>query len=186
MKTICLSLLVCLFTLSTPHTTFSADKSVSWKGIREQYTSFDQIEPVLVNKGSCSIYLNSLLWGMAQLKRFNEATHKWEAGEWFNPRTGTSDAKIPIEIEPGQSRRITIGWEPSVDKFPPNLFVADGGGNSIGSKRSLQGRYKIIIQYALEPWTLAGRPRLRYVAESPEFYIAGQTPLLNESLDRTH
>lgn len=171
MKTIYLFLLVCLFTLFTPHTTFSADNSVSWRNIREQYKSFDQIEPVLVNEGSRSIYLNSLRWGMAQLKRFNQATHKWEAGEWFNLQADIADAKVPIEIEPGQSKRITIGWEQSVDKLHPNLFVADGGGNGFGSKRSLRGRYKIIIQYALKPWTL-DRPRLTYVAESTEFYIA--------------
>ena len=172
MKTICLSLLVCLFALLTQNTTRSAEKAVSWRGIREHYKSFDQIEPVLVNEGSRSIYLNSARWGMAQLKRFNVVTRKWETGEWLNDRRGMPDGEIPIEIKPDESRRITIAWESSVNKLPPNLFVADGGGNGFGSKRSLQGRYKIVIQYALEPWTLAGRPRLTYVAESTEFYIA--------------
>lgn len=171
MKTICLSLLVCLFTLFTQNAPISPDESITWRGIREQYKSFDQIEPVLVNEGARSIYLNSSRWGMAQLKRFNVATRKWEAGGWVDYRRGTSDEKMPIEIRPDESRRVIIGWESSVDKLPPNLFVADGGGNGIGSKRSLQGRYKIVIQYALEPWTLAGKPMLTYVAESPEFYI---------------
>lgn len=144
-------------------------KNVAWKDMRPRYESFDQIKPTLVNESGRSIYLGRL-WpdSFAQLLRFDESSGKWEAGAW-GIRCGVVDKPtLPIEIKTDETVPIEVYWQRSMDDSDhPKFFVLTDDE----TKRPLNGKYKLLLRYALTPWTLIHHPKQIYSTESPEFTV---------------
>ena len=146
-----------------------AATSLQWANMSSGYHRFEDIKPTLVNNGGVSIFL-SRLWpdGYAQLERFNQDTGDWEAGDW-GIRCGTVDQPtVPIEIEPHSEQEIQVYWQLSTDKWEkPKHFVLS---HSL-EQRPLEGKYRFVLRYAEQPWTLVHHPSAIYSFRSPEFVL---------------
>lgn len=142
---------------------------LDWTNIRPQYKAFADINPILVNRELKSIYLSRIYPnGYAQLQRFDETSGKWELGEWSISCGTVAEATVPIEIKSGESRAIEVYWKVSMDDWDnPRFFVL----RDHETKRPPNGRYKLILRYALEPWTVIHHPKRTYIVESEEFRI---------------
>jgi hypothetical protein len=141
--------------------------SLQWTNVLAGYHSFEEIKPGLVNKGGISIFL-SRLWpdGSARLERFNEDSGQWEPGDWGITCGTVAYASVPIEIKPKSEQEIHVYWQLSTDKWEnPQHFVVF---RSL-QQRPLEGRYRFVLRYALQPWTLVHRPSAVYQLRSPEF-----------------
>lgn len=141
-----------------------------WKDVSSRYRGFDQIKPVLVNKGGESVFL-SRIWphGFAQLQRLNETTGKWESGDWGIGCGTVKDPTTPIEIKAHTERAIHVYWQLSADDWnEPNHFVI---ADSL-EKRPLGGKYRFTLRYSLKPWTIVHHPGPIYTIVSPEFLVA--------------
>jgi len=145
------------------------EPDLTWTNIGAVYKTFDAIKPVLVNNKSQSLYLSRIYPnGYARLKRFNESSGEWELGEWSIACGTVADAIVPIEIKPQESHAIEVYWRVSMDDWNnPEFFVL----SDHETKRRLNGRYKLLLRYALQPWTVIHHPKKTYVAESAEFRI---------------
>jgi hypothetical protein len=145
---------------------------LAWQDVSSQYKSFDEIKPVLVNNGQKSIFL-SRIWphGSAQLERLSEETGNWESGEWSGGCGTVAQATIPIEIKPRAERRIHVYWQLSTDDWDkPGHFVVSGSRE----ERPIEGRYRFVLRYSLEPWTIVHHPSSVYTTVSPEFFVTGR------------
>lgn len=146
-----------------------AAASLRWENVSSGYHRFEDIKPKLVNNGDVSIFL-SRLWpdGFAQLERFNQDTGDWETGEW-GIRCGTvAQPTVPIEIKPHSQQGIQVYWQLSTDKWEkPKHFVLY---HSL-EKRALEGKYRFVLRYAEQPWTLVHHPSTIYSFRSPEFVL---------------
>ena len=72
-------------------------------------------------------------------------------------KTGLTGATVPIEIKPRSEREIQVYWQ---------LSAADAL-----QERPLNGRYRFVLRYALQPWALTHRPVAIYSFLSPEFVL---------------
>jgi hypothetical protein len=145
-------------------------EALAWKQLHSHYRRFDEIKPVLANKGGKPIYL-SRLWpdGYAQLERFNETTKEWEVGSW-GIRCGTvSHPTIPMEVSASGERKIDVYWQLSSDDWskPKHFVVLDSLAN-----RPLAGSYRLALRYSLKPWTLVNHPAQICTTRSPQFVIS--------------
>jgi len=71
----------------------------------------------------------------------------------------------PIEIKPGASQAIELEWGMSIDDVErPRWFITHGDG-----RRPLKGKYRVLLEYAQEPWTVFVRPRRVLTALSAGF-----------------
>ena len=164
-----LVLVLLSFISASDQTGSQPSAKLKWENVSSQYTSFDQINPVLVNEGQASIFL-SRIWphGSAQLQRRNEATGKWESGNWGRGCGTVNDATIPIEIKPQAEREIHVYWQLSTDDWDkPKHFEV----NDSLERRPLKGRYKFALRYSMKPWTVVHRPGPIYWIVSPEFLL---------------
>jgi hypothetical protein len=146
-----------------------AAASLAWANVASGYHHFDDIKPMLVNDGNVSIFL-SRLWpdGSAQLERFNQDTGDWEAGEWGIRCGAVDQPTVPIEIKPHSRQEIQVYWQLSTDKWQkPKRFVLN---HSLES-RPLEGKYRFVLRYAEQPWTLVHHPSAVYNFRSPEFVL---------------
>ncbi len=76
-------------------------------------------------------------------------------------------AGVPIEIKPNSRRHTQVYWQLSTDKWErPHYFVVDSREH-----RPLDGRYRFVLRYALEPWTLIQHPTAIYTLISSEFLV---------------
>jgi hypothetical protein len=142
---------------------------LEWHGVAPHYLRFDQIRPTLSNVGEASVFL-SRLWphGSAQLQRLNETSKRWESGMWTGGCGTVADAAVPIEIHARSERPIQVYWQRSTDDWDsPKQFVVGSG-----ETRPLPGTYRLILRYAIKPWTIVHAPGTVYVSTSPEFSIA--------------
>jgi hypothetical protein len=140
-----------------------------FKDVRSSYQDFDQISPVLVNGRGDSIFL-SRLWpyGNARVERFNDDTGKWESGEWPGGCGVVDKPNEPIEIKPHDQFAIAILWRWSMDDWDkPKYFVLPDHE----TKRPLNGKYKLVLRYALTPWTVLRHPKETFTTESTEFTV---------------
>jgi hypothetical protein len=144
---------------------------LAWQNVSSQYKSFDEVRPLLVNNGQKSIFLSRIYpHGSAQLERLSEATGNWESGHWSGGCGVVSKATVPIEIKPRAEREIQVYWQLSTDDWDhPKHFVA---GSSY-EERPIEGRYRFVLRYSLEPWTLIHHPASIYTIRSPEFVVSG-------------
>jgi hypothetical protein len=164
-----LVLLIIIVPSSLGQNTSSGAKGIDWGNILHQYDRFDQIKPNLVNQSGQSIYLGRLYPdAFPRLARFDEASGKWELGEW-SIRCGNVDKPTePIEIKSGESFALSVSWQLSMDDWDhPKFFVA----KDHETQRPLNGKYKLVLSYALTPWTLIHHPEHIYTIESPEFQV---------------
>jgi hypothetical protein len=141
---------------------------LEWQDVAPGYKSFDEIKPVLVNGGQKSIFL-SRIWphGSAQLERLSEETGVWESGEWSGGCGTVSKATVPIEIKPRTERAIDVYSQLSMDDWDkPTHFVA-----ATRAERPVEGRYRFVLRYSMEPWTLVHHPSVIYKIVSPEFVV---------------
>ena len=154
---------------STAQDSHQTEAALTWKHVSATYRNLDEIKPTVVNEGKRSIYL-SRIWpdGSAQLQRFNEESGKWEFGHW-GIRCGTvAQPGVPIEIQSRAERDIHVHWQASTDDWDnPKHFVVQGSTE----QRSLQGKYRLILRYSLQPWTLFQHPDAIYTALSSEFVV---------------
>jgi hypothetical protein len=143
--------------------------TLEWGNVASTYRAFVDLKPTLVNGSKVPIYLSRLYPnGYAQLERFNEQTGEWEMGRWGITCASVVNPTVPIEIKPNSRREIYVYWQPSVDdRRQPTHFVVYG----TRATRSLEGRYRFALWYALEPWTLIHHPSARYRTVSPEFLL---------------
>lgn len=155
---------------------FAQDASESpvilvWQNVSSQYKSFDGIRPALVNNGEKSIFLSRTYPnGSAQLERLSEATGDWESGHWSDACGVVSKATVPIEISARAEREIQVYWQLSTDDWDhPKHFVVGG----LYEERPIEGRYRFVLRYSLEPWTLIHHPASIYTIRSPEFVVSG-------------
>lgn len=124
---------------------------------------------ILVNNTGQSIYLGRLYPDpFPRLMRFDEGSGKWELGEW-SIRCGSVDKPTePIEIKSGETFPLAVSWQLSMDDWDhPTFFVA----KDHETKRPLKGKYKLVLSYALTPWTLIHHPKQVFTIESPEFQV---------------
>jgi hypothetical protein len=169
MKTLWLILAMFSFSFVQREQPSAAKPSLAWENIRAEYQSLDEIKPTLANHESHPIYL-SRIWphGSAQLKRFNESSGKWELGAWSGGCGTVANPTVPIEIKPDESSQIHVFWQLSTDDWDhPKSFVTEDHE----TKRPLKGKYKIVLRYALTPWTLIHHPKQTYIIESREFQV---------------
>jgi hypothetical protein len=141
---------------------------LAWQNVASHYQRFDQISPLLVNSGQKSIFL-SRIWphGSAQLERLSEETGIWEPGEWSGGCGVVSKATVPIEIKPRTERAIDVYWQLSTDDWDkPTHFVAE-----TDEERPVEGRYRFVLRYSMEPWALLHHPAAIYKILSPEFVV---------------
>jgi hypothetical protein len=94
-----------------------------------------------------------------------------EFGAW-GIRCGTvAQPFTPIEVPAQGERKIKVYWQPSTDDWDnPKYFVVLRSRE----KRTLNGRYRLIIRDALEPRTVYRHPSAVYSATSKEFIIASE------------
>jgi hypothetical protein len=143
--------------------------SVRWGNVSPKYHRFDEIKPRILNSSEVSIFL-SRLWpdGRARLERFNQDTGEWESGDWGITCGTVAHATVPIEIKPHSEKDIQVYWQLSTDKWEnPQHFVVF---HSL-EKRPLGGKYRFVLQYALQPWTVMHYPSATYSSTSPEFMV---------------
>ena len=141
---------------------------VFWKNIQEKYKKFDEIKPILVNQSDKSIFLYKLYpnW-YAHLQRFNEEIKVWEVGGRGIGCATMANPLKPIEIKPGEEREVEVAWELSTDDLKKPKFFELQDHSTL---RPLIGKYRIILPYAFEPWTLRNNPT-RKVSVIAEFEI---------------
>ena len=141
--------------------------SLQWANVFSSYRRFEKIKPRLVNKGEISIFL-SRLWpdGSARLERFNQDSGQWEPGSWGTACGVVAQAAVPIEIKPKSEQEIHVYWQLSTDKWEnlQHFVVFDSL-----QQRPLDGHYRFILRYSLQPWTLVHHPSTIYHLISPEF-----------------
>ena len=145
--------------------------SLQWANVRSTYHRFEEIKPRLVNKGKSSIFL-SRLWpnGSSQLERLNPESGQWEPGEWGITCGTVAQATVPVEVKQSSQRGIHVYWQLSTDKWEkPEHFVPFHSTQ----QRPLEGRYRFVLRYSLEPWTLVHHPSAIYSITSPEFVLTG-------------
>jgi hypothetical protein len=167
MKKLLLLFLLCSGSVSA-QSAFPEHVALEWKNVMTQYSSFDEIKPVLVNSGARSIFL-SRLWpdGMAQLERFNEQKGKWESGKW-STRCGTVKyPDVPIEIKPETEHIVDLYWMASTDQGDKHFVESQSN-----EARPIEGKYRFFLRYALKPWAMgAGDPGQILSFRSPEFSV---------------
>jgi len=134
-------------------------------GVATYYRSFADITPTLLNTTSPRIFLSRIWPTAARLERLNAMDKNWEPGAW-PIRCGTvAHSMEPIEIKPAASIDVQLEWQRSVDDIEnPHWFVTT---DSI--QRPLSGEYRLVIEYAREPWTIFHRPKQVLRAVSIEF-----------------
>jgi hypothetical protein len=139
-----------------------------FKGLLQKYKSFRDIKPTLENPGDRPVFLSSYYpQAAAQLVRYNDRMKTWEAGEWTRYCATVNGVTKPIEIKPGENLQPDVYWQVSMNNWDkPTAFVTIDGNN-----RPLRGKYKLSIVYTREPWVLGNFPKLRYIADSDEFFI---------------
>ena len=143
---------------------------IVWKNLQEKYEKFEDINPMLQNEMDESIFLARIypLWS-ARLIGFNEQTQKWEnRGGAIRICYSVEDALIPIEIKTKESRSVSISWE-SISDYQ-NLFTENQ--NKDQDIKPIK-KYKLILDYALEPWTYSQKPKRTYKTVSPQFEVTG-------------
>jgi hypothetical protein len=166
---ILLLLLVSILPGGVAQETSSGANRVEWGNIRGQYEDFAQIKPNLVNNTGHSVYLGRLYPDpFPRLMRLEEGSGIWELGEW-SIRCGNVDKPMePIEIKSGETFPLSVSWQLSMDDWDhPQFFVTKDSE----TKRPLKGKYRLVLSYALTPWTLIHHPKQVYKIESPEFQV---------------
>ena len=150
----------------------SPPANLVWQDVAPTYKSFDEIKPVLVNNGQESVFLSRLYPnGSAHLQRLSEATGDWESGEWSITCGNVSRATVPIEIKRRTERTIRVYWQLSTDDWDkPKHFVVGG----LHRERPIEGMYRFVLDYSLQPWTLVQHPKEIYTIMSPEFHVGSQ------------
>ena len=145
--------------------------TLTWKHVSTRYKSFNEIKPVLVNEGKQSVFLSRIYPdGSAQLERFNESTGKWESGEWGIRCATVQQPNVPIEIPSKTERSVEVYWQLSTEDWDnPTHFVVE----TSSEKRPLEGKYRFMLRYALNPWTVFHHPDAIYTIVSPEFLVTG-------------
>jgi hypothetical protein len=144
--------------------------SLQWAIMFSSYRRFEEIKPKLVNNSKSSIFL-SRPWpnGSAHLERFNSDSGQWETGEWAITCGTVAQTTVPIEIKPNSRRKIYVYWQLSTDKWDnPQHFVIFQSRR----QRALEGQYRFVLRYSLEPWTLVHHPSAINSITSPEFVLA--------------
>jgi hypothetical protein len=146
--------------------------SLRWENVSSRYRRFEGIKPRLVNQGEISIFLSRLYPdGSARLERFNQDSGQWEPGDWGMTCGTVAQATVPIEIKPKSQREIQVYWQLSTDEWEtPHHFVVFGSLQ----QRPLEGHYRFVLLYSLEPRTLGHRPSAIYKLTSPEFDLKGR------------
>jgi hypothetical protein len=142
---------------------------LEWANVSSGYHHLDDIKPKLVNEGNISIFLSRLYPnGSARLERFNQDTGNWEDGAWGITCGTVEHATVPIEIKPHTQREIDVYWQLSTDesKNPKHFVVFQSR-----ERRPLEGKYRFVLLYAEQPWTLADHPAAVYSFNSPEFVL---------------
>lgn len=142
---------------------------LQWANVSSYYHRFADIKPKLVNNGNVSIFLSRLYPnGSAQLERFNPDTGNWETGEWGITCGTVAYATVPIEINPHSQQEIQVYWQLSTDNWKnPKHFVLF---HSL-DQRPLEGKYRFVLRFAEQPWTLVHHPSAIYSLTSPEFVL---------------
>lgn len=146
--------------------------SLQLVNVSSAYRRFEDIKPKLANKGKVSVFLSRLYPdGSAHLQRFNGDSGRWEVGEWSITCGVVAQATVPIEIRPNSEREIQVYWQLSTDRWEnsQHFVVADAL-----QERPLDGRYRFVLRYSLQPWTLVHHPSAIYSLLSPEFILKTQ------------
>lgn len=153
--------------------TAQSPETLSWKNAASQYRSLQAIKPSVENVRNSPVFL-SRIWpdGSAQLQRLNDETNEWEFGAW-GIRCGTVRRPFtPIEIPAHGERKIDVFWQRSTDDWnSPRHFVVFQSTE----KRPLKGKYRLVLRYALEPWTVGHYPSAVYSISSSEFTVTDET-----------
>lgn len=162
------ALLVGIAILSSLHAE-EAQASIQWVNVSATYRRFEDIKPKLMNNGKVSVFLSRLYPdASARLQRLNTEDDRWEPGGWSITCGVVAKATVPIEIKPNSEREIQVYWQLSTDRWenPRRFVVADAL-----QERPLDGRYRFVLRYSLQPWTLVHRPSATYTLLSPEFVL---------------
>lgn len=147
---------------------------IIWKNLQEKYVSFEDVKPILENQSDSSVFLARIypLWS-ARLLGFNEQTQKWENKlDALRLCYTVEDALSPIEIRSQDNRNVSINWE-STSAFQELLSDRSKSSESNKNSEAIFKKYKLILDYALEPWTREQKPKRIYKTISPEFEVSG-------------
>src|SRR6266508_6281889 len=144
---------------------------MTWSHVEPEYRSFDAIKPVLTNSSSEPIYL-SRTWPLAvpSLERFDEETKTWIAGA-IGVRCGTvAHAHDPFVLRPGMRFAPGVNYGPAIDgrEFHPDAYP--------DATYPAEGRYRLVLRYAREPWTISKMPKQVFTTRSPELHVRWTSP----------
>jgi hypothetical protein len=148
----------------------TSSDTMTWSHVKPEYRSFDAIKPVLTNTSSEPTYL-SRVWPLAapSLERFDEETKTWIAGE-IGVLCGTvAHGHEPFVLRPGVRFALGVnyvaisGREFRPDAYPDATYPAEG-------------RYRLVLRYAREPWTISKTPKQVFTTRSPEFRVRRTSP----------
>jgi len=136
--------------------------------IKPIYYSLEDIKPILKNVSNLSAYL---CWGWpfgARLMRYNSASEEWEKSIHDYGYCGTvSDKDVAREISSNSSQEINVEVDLTFEKEDHHIyFMSDDM-----LKKQVNGKYKLVIEYALEPWIVSNSPKEIFSLESVAFKI---------------
>ena len=146
--------------------------TLTFSNMQTEYGSLAEVRPIVVVQSGAPIYLMSLFPRYAAfLQRWDEETQRWESGQ--RPITcGTiKDAHVPISVPHGARVPLATYWQWTVERRDEEVF-------KVGSyeSRPIAGKYRLVVEYAREPWALGKRPSRVLSAYSPTFGVRGDVP----------
>ena len=167
--------LACGMVMAIALTCATGHAALRWRNLAETYTSFADIKPILINNDDRTIFL-SRVSPFARLLRYNTESKQWELGHQGFICGNVPDEGVPIPIEAHAESDISVAWYRSTgdDAIPKSFFVQNPKSFFTPGpefQRPLSGRYKLALQYALVPWTVAQHPKQLFTIESPEFNV---------------
>jgi hypothetical protein len=142
-------------------------QDVHFQDVADEYHSFAEIVPVVVADAARPVYLMSYFPRYAAfLQRWDDQLGRWEDGERPITCATISDADVPIRLEAGKRVQLATYWQWAVEQRDELVFKVGAYAS-----RPAAGTYRLVLEYAAEPWALGKAPNQVLYAYSPSFHI---------------
>jgi hypothetical protein len=146
--------------------------ALSFSNMQAEYGSLAEVHPVAVVQSGDPIYLMSMFPRYAAfLQRWDEETQRWENGQRPITCATIKDARVPISVRHGARVPLATYWEWTVERRDEEVFKV-GAYES----RPIAGKYRLIVNYAREPWAFGKSPSIMLSVFSPTFRIRDNVP----------
>lgn len=141
---------------------------VSWSNVDSVYNDLKTVQPFLVNNSDKTIYFRrGWQFATASVLRMNDINGQWEIGAETDCCGTLENPDEPLSLRPNE--RMRIGLEQSYISTADGLrmFMLQ---DSL-TLRPAEGRYRLRMFYALEPWTVIHTPSATFATDSPDFVV---------------